>query len=96
MVFLHAKNSGLITALFPLPKTVIAAIIIIIIIVTTTIMIKNCFNTLRAKVANHIETSQLIYRANQLTGFYTMATLALNELIISMFIVRLLTPFNNT
>ena len=29
----------------------------------------------------HIETSQLISRANQLTGFYMMATLAFNELI---------------
>ena len=30
----------------------------------------------------HIETSQLICSANQLTGFYIMATLALNELIL--------------
>ena len=29
---------------------------------------------------HHIETSQLIYRANQLTVFYMMATLVLNEL----------------
>ena len=29
----------------------------------------------------HIETSQLIYRANQSTGFYMMATSAFNELI---------------
>ena len=28
------------------------------------------------------ETSQLICRANQLTGFYMMATLAFNELIL--------------
>ena len=28
----------------------------------------------------YIETSQLIWRANQLTGFYMMATLAFNEL----------------
>ena len=31
---------------------------------------------------HHIETSQLIWRANQLTGFYMMATLAVNELMI--------------
>ena len=31
---------------------------------------------------HHIETSQLICRANQLTGFYMMATLAVNELMI--------------
>ena len=37
------------------------------------------FNLLNAKVAI-IETSQLIYRANQLTGFYMIATLAFNEL----------------
>ena len=29
---------------------------------------------------HHIETSQLICSVNQLTGFYTMATLAFNEL----------------
>ena len=29
---------------------------------------------------NHIETSQLIYHANQLTGFYMMETLEFNEL----------------
>ena len=28
---------------------------------------------------HHIETSQLICRVNELTGFYTMATLAFNE-----------------
>ena len=31
---------------------------------------------------HHIENSQLIYSANQLTGFYVMATLAFNELIL--------------
>ena len=30
---------------------------------------------------HHIETSQLICTANQLTGFYMMATLEFNELI---------------
>ena len=29
---------------------------------------------------HHIETSQLICRANQLTGFYMMATLVFNKL----------------
>ena len=29
---------------------------------------------------NNIETSQLIYRANQLTGFYMVVNLAYNEL----------------
>ena len=29
----------------------------------------------------HIETSQMIYCANQLTGFYMRATMALNGLI---------------
>ena len=29
---------------------------------------------------HHTETSQLICRANQLTGFYMMATLSFNEL----------------
>ena len=31
----------------------------------------------------YIETSQLIWRANQLTGFYMMATLAFNELVLA-------------
>ena len=31
---------------------------------------------------HHIETSQLICRANQLTGFHIMATLAFNELML--------------
>ena len=30
---------------------------------------------------HHIETSRLICRANQLTGFYVMASLAFNKLI---------------
>ena len=30
---------------------------------------------------HHIETSRLICSANQLTGFYMMATLAFNELM---------------
>ena len=37
------------------------------------------FNLLSASVA-HVETSQLICTANQLTGFYVRATLALNGL----------------
>ena len=39
-------------------------------------------------MCDHIETSQLICRANELTGFYMMATLAFNELM-------LINPVNN-
>ena len=35
---------------------------------------------IKRQSCHHIETSQLICRANQLTGFYMVATLALNEL----------------
>ena len=43
---------------------------------------ENCllFNPLNTSVCPHIETSQLICRANQLTGFYMRATLAFNGL----------------
>ena len=37
------------------------------------------FNSLNVKVCYHTEASQLISRANQLTGFYIMTTLAFNE-----------------
>ena len=37
-------------------------------------------DSLTINIPCHIETSQLIYIANQLTGFYMMATLALNGL----------------
>ena len=30
----------------------------------------------------HIETSQLIYRANQLTGFYVIRTLVVKKLVV--------------
>ena len=40
-------------------------------------------NSLNTKT--DIETSQMIYSLNQLTGFYTMATLAFNELIMIIF-----------
>ena len=33
---------------------------------------------------HYIETSQVICRANQLTGFYMMATLAPNELLLNV------------
>ena len=33
---------------------------------------------IKCQCCSHIETSQLIYTANQLTGFYMRATLALN------------------
>ena len=38
-------------------------------------------NLIKRQSCNHIETSQLVCSANQLTGFYMMATLAFNELI---------------
>ena len=37
-------------------------------------------NPLTANVPHHVETSQLIYIANQLTGFYMMGTLAVKGL----------------
>ena len=37
-------------------------------------------NPLKCQCCPHIETSQLISTANQLTGFYMMATLAFNGL----------------
>ena len=37
-------------------------------------------NPLTTKFPNHIETSQFICTANQLTGFYMMGRLALNDL----------------
>ena len=36
---------------------------------------------IRRQSCHHIETSQLICKANQLTGFYMMATYAFNELM---------------
>ena len=42
-------------------------------------------NSLNTKVAI-VETSQLICSANQLTGFYIMATLAFNELMLNWYI----------
>ena len=38
---------------------------------------KDC---IKSQSCHHIESSQLICRANQLTGFYMMVTLAFNEL----------------
>ena len=35
---------------------------------------------IKRQICHHIETSQLIYPANQLTGFYMMTTLAFNGL----------------
>ena len=42
-------------------------------------------NSLKTKVTI-VETSQLICSANQLTGFYIMATLAFNELMLNWYI----------
>ena len=39
---------------------------------------------MKHQCCQHIETSQLICSANPLTGFYMMATLALNELSTSL------------
>ena len=36
---------------------------------------------MKCQCCPHIETSQLICTANQLTGFYTRATLAINGLV---------------
>ena len=41
----------------------------------------NIINSLNAKSCHHIETIQLIYKANHLCVFYTMATLAFNGFI---------------
>ena len=38
------------------------------------------FKPIKCQCCPHIETSQLIYKANQLTGFYMKATLAFNGL----------------
>ena len=43
---------------------------------------KLSINILTTSVPHHIETSQLICYANQFTGFYIRATLALNRLIL--------------
>ena len=37
-------------------------------------------NLMKHENCHHMETTQLIYPANKLTGFYMMATLAFNEL----------------
>ena len=51
--------------------------------VNSTLEVKFCNDSLSANVARpHIATSQLICTANQLTGFYMRATIALNKLII--------------
>ena len=39
---------------------------------------------IKRQSCHHMETSQLIYRANQLTGFYMMATLVFNGLNIQV------------
>ena len=40
-------------------------------------------NLLMTKCSHHIETSQLICRANQLTGFFMMGTLVVKRLRVS-------------
>ena len=43
--------------------------------------VTNCLNAFKFQCCHHIESSQLIWCANQLTGFYTRATLEFNGLI---------------
>ena len=43
--------------------------------------IMKCVKLIKCLCCPHIETSQLIFTANQLAGFYMRATLTLNELI---------------
>ena len=45
---------------------------------------KNWSQPIKCQCCPHIETSQLICTANQLTGFYMRATLAFNGLISSV------------
>ena len=50
---------------------------------TGLLLILNCAKEpqlIKRQSCHHIETSQLSCKANQLTGFYMMATLAFNEL----------------
>ena len=56
----------------------------------TNIFASNCLHNIFEKIKNklvkcqsctHTETSQLIYKANQLTGFYMKITLAFNGLM---------------
>ena len=50
-----------------------------VLIVTNQNEVANIRNSLKGQSLHHIETSELICSGNQLTGFYMMATLALNE-----------------
>ena len=50
-----------------------------VLIVTNQNEVDNILNSLKGQSLNHIETSELICSGNQLTGFYMMATLVLNE-----------------
>ena len=42
------------------------------------------FQFIKHQSCHHIETSQLISRANQSTGFYMTVTLAFNELMLTV------------
>ena len=50
-----------------------------VLIVTNQNEVDNILNSLKGQSLHHIETSELISSGNQLTGFYMMATLVLNE-----------------
>ena len=45
-------------------------------------------NPLTTNIPHYIETSQLICKTNQLTGFYMMVTLAFNELLSLSFVIN--------
>ena len=47
---------------------------------TSSVQVKQWHKLIKRQNCHHIETSQLICKTNQLTGFYMMATLKFNEL----------------
>ena len=49
-------------------------------------------NPLTTNVSHHVETSQLIRSANQLTGFYMMGNTGLNELMKNFMFYKTLKP----
>ena len=49
---------------------------------------------IKSRICHHIETSQLICWANQLTGFYMMTTITFNELTTSILNVNMCNFYN--
>ena len=45
------------------------------------IVVLKKYQPIKRQNCHQVDTNQLIYSANQLTGFYIMATLTINELI---------------